>query len=154
MVRYVISSTPFRWHVRCDCSALLFCLVWLFRLVFGTLCGLAVSLICQHPLWWCCFLVGLSLMLRFRVVGWVVCWVEAMVCVIVRHWRRSCRVRWDKAFAGSFRRRLCGWMCLGVVLGWGCFSLVHNVGCVSLDVEGVLFASDCNVGRRMSRRQE
>ena len=56
MVRYVISSTPFRWHVRCDCSASLFCLVWLFRLAFGTLCGLAVSLICQHPLWWCCFL--------------------------------------------------------------------------------------------------
>ena len=38
MVRYATSSTPFGWHVRCDCSALLFIIMWHWHpLWFGSL---------------------------------------------------------------------------------------------------------------------
>ncbi len=64
------------------------------------------------------------------------------------------------AFAGTQRSldRSVAVYVVECVLAWFLaevvFSLVHSVGCVVLDVEGVLFASDCNVGRRRSRRQE
>ena len=48
MVRYVISSTPFRWHVRCDCPALLSIVLHWHPLWFGKLPNLPAPFVLLH----------------------------------------------------------------------------------------------------------
>ena len=52
MVRYAISSTPFRWHVQCDCSALLSVVMWHWHLLwFGSLLGLPPPFVMMQRPW-------------------------------------------------------------------------------------------------------
>jgi hypothetical protein len=48
MVRYAISSTPFQWHVRCDCPALLSIVLHWHPLWFGKLANLPAPFVLLH----------------------------------------------------------------------------------------------------------
>ena len=52
MVRYAISSTPFWWHVRCDCSVLLFVIMWHWHpLWFGSLLDSPAPFVMMQAPW-------------------------------------------------------------------------------------------------------
>jgi hypothetical protein len=56
MVWYAISSTPFWWHVQCDCSVLFFIIMWHWHWqspwFASTPCDDAGAMICSM-IWWC-----------------------------------------------------------------------------------------------------
>ena len=75
MVRYAISSTPFWWHVRCDCSVLLFVIMWHWHpLWFGSLLDSPAPFVMMQAPWfarWSGFAV-----LNFCVVGFIFAWAS------------------------------------------------------------------------------
>ena len=122
MVRYAISSTPFWWHVWCDCSASLFCSVWLFRLAFrnyvalapfvvwfaSTLCDDAVAMI-GSMIW--CFRVEFLFLLSVWVWCFVFVWSSRSLLSWL-WWLRACFFIVAVCLGNSLR----GWVHLCLVL--------------------------------------
>ena len=73
IVRYAISSTPFQWHVRCDCSALLFVVMWHWHpFWFGSILDSPALFVMMDAMIgsmiWCC-------RVEFLLSIWVWCFV-------------------------------------------------------------------------------
>ena len=115
MVRYATSSTPFGWHVRCDCSALLFIIMWHWHLLwFGSLLDSPAPFVMMQMPWlyWWSGVVVLNFSYRSEFDTLFLCVVSF---VFVWSGSSSC---------GHFICRVCVSVCLRVGILFVVFLLV------------------------------
>ncbi len=80
MVRYTISSTPFWWHVHCDCPALLSIVLHWHPLWFGKLPNSPAPFVMMLLSCWCCMVMRYLLIpfLNFLGLIWLFPWMSLM----------------------------------------------------------------------------